>query len=115
MKRRTMIILVIVLLAGISFAVNQSIMDVADERIVKVAENNVVVQKVLYTKAGAEVVIDEKAYGQARVESEIAEAQAKLEYWQTVDPALEQAKVQAKIDKLNTILTKLSGPIDDAD
>ncbi len=109
--KRTILFLA-VLTAGIVLALPQATLDKADRKAVKIAENNVEDQWVLYTKDGKEVVIDKKTYGLNGINADIEHAEAELLYWQNVDPNEEQTKWQTEITRLNAILDKFDGPIE---
>ena len=75
------------------------------ERIVKIGENNIEVQTVLFDAktSGKEVITERESYGQQRVDSERISFVKELEDLDDFDVVVEKAKVQAKIDKLDLI------------
>jgi len=79
-----------------------------DEKIVKIGENHVEVQKVLYDKKGKEVIVSSEAYGKNRIDKEREEIEEQIEYWDKVNKEEEKAKVQAKLERVNLIQTEMN-------
>lgn len=82
------------------------------EIIEKIAENHVIVKKVLYTSTGEEVVIDIVEYGQEKIDNLLAQSIESMQKWENVkiDTKIidsEISKLQSDITKLNIINTQM--------
>ena len=79
------------------------------EKIVKIAENNVEVQKVLYGKDGKEVVVQTDTYGRQRIDAEkivVATEKARLATLDTSKAISEQDDELAKLNLIQVEMEK---------
>ncbi len=82
-------------------------MDLSNCEIVveRLVDNCVEVRKILYDKAGKEVILETEAYSRNRIIKEKSEIQKHLDFWNNVVPDVEKSKEQLKLDRLDNIQT----------
>ena len=78
-----------------------------DEKIIKIGENNVELQYILYTISSEEVICQIESYGQNRIDEELIIETEELDRINTFNKTTEAATQQLKIDKLDSIQTEM--------
>lgn len=83
-------------------------------RVMKVGDNHVIVQYILYDTDNKEVVVKEEEYGSTRIESELDSAQKEYDTWNKLTQKEIDAKkltAQKRVQELNEIQSEMAKEI----
>lgn len=81
-----------------------------DERIVKVAENNVEVRRFLYDKDGKEVFLKDKteSYGSDKIRVDLASVEQEIDKWEETDAETYKQEIISNLQKRKTMLVAVN-------